>query len=324
MINIPDFDKMTITTAMVMNYPESNKTVRPISITAVAGIHPDIGIRVSATPLSPRSLPVRIGRFLARRRHAVALLVALCSAHGAAAVEVGQFDWHYAGSLAQPATGNSATPSGAVGDNTAVTVGTTSTSVAGVDDGLRLALIDSSAASRQWLDKNASYLRQTKIPVLLLDGNQTLLEQQFGSYAKEGLLIGAAPEPRILLDGMLQRLGITTIPAVVEGPVVWQVREVVPEAAFSASLPGSGGRAGAATEAPSTSLELEQGGNQSVVLEQDNDAQQRALEQALLQQYQAEEAQRASAEVRATLEQNLPKSPSATEDVTPATSRGTP
>lgn len=316
-MNIPDFDKMTITTAMVMNYPERDPTGRQINITAAAGIHPDISIRVSATPLSPQSLPVRIGRFLARRRHAVALLVALCSAHGSAAVEVGQFDWHYAGSLAQPATGNSATPSGAVGDNTAVTVGTTSTSVAGVDDGLRLALIDSSAASRQWLDKNASYLRQTKIPVMLLDGNQTLLEQQFGSYAKEGLLIGAAPEPRILLDGMMQRLGITTIPAVVEGPVVWQVREAVPEAAFSASLPGSDRKAGAATETSSARQGLEQGGDPSEELEQDNDARQRALEQALQQQYQSEEAQRAAEEVQANLQQNLQPAPS-----TPGTGKG--
>ena len=312
-MNIPDFDKMTISTAMVMNYPESNKTVRPISITAVVGIQPDIGIRVSAAPLS-RSLSVRIGRFLACTRHAVALLVALCSAHGAAAVEVGQFDWHYAGSLAQPATGNSATPSGAVGDSTAVTAGAASTSVAGADGGLRLALIDASAASRQWLDKNAAYLRQTKIPVMVLEGTRSDLEKHFRGYAQKGLMVGIGPEPRIFLDGMLQRLGITTIPAVVEGPVVWQVREVVPEAAFSASLPGSGGRAGAATEAPSTTLE--QGGNQSGALEQDNDAQQRALEQALLQQYQAEEAQRASAEVRATLEQNLQETPSGSGNAT--------
>ena len=323
-MNIPDFDKMTITTAMVMNYPERNPTGRQINITAAAGIHPDIGIRVSATPLSPRSLPVRIGRFLARRRHAVALLVALCSAHGAAAVEVGQFDWHYAGSLTGAATGNSATPPGAVGDSTAVTAGAASTSVAGADGGLRLALIDSSAASRQWLDKNAAYLRQTKIPVMVLEGTQSDLEQHFRGYAQKGLMVGIGPEPRIFLDGMLQRLGITTIPAVVEGPVVWQVREVVPEAAFSASLPGSGGRAGAATGTPSALQGLAQGDTPVAVQEQDNDAQQRALEQALLQQYQAEEAQRASEEVRATLEQNLPKSPSATEDVTPATGRGTP
>ncbi|MFC0036593.1 hypothetical protein [Cardiobacterium valvarum] len=188
--------------------------------------------------------------------------------------------------------------------------------------GLRLAFIDSSAASRRWLDKYTDYLVKKRIPVMVLEGTQSDLEQHFRGYAQKGLMVGIGPEPRIFLDGMLQRLGITTIPAVVEGPVVWQVREVVPEAAFSASLPGSGGRAGAATEAPSTTLE--QGGNQSAALEQDNDAQQRALEQALLQQYQAEEAQRASAEVRATLEQNLPKSPSATEDVTPATGRGTP
>ena len=228
----------------------------------------------------------------------------------AQAVEQGTFSWQYAGSLAQPATGGAAQAATGTADTlspSAQQVAQAEASVAVANAGLRLAFIDSSAASRRWLDKYTDYLVKQRIPVMVLEGTQSDLEQHFRGYAQKGLMVGLGPEPRIFLDGMLQRLGITTIPAVVEGPVVWQVREVVPEAAFSASLPGSGGRAGAATEAPSTTLE--QGGNQSAALEQDNDAQQRALEQALLQQYQSEEAQRASAEVRATLEQNLQVTP---------------
>lgn len=228
----------------------------------------------------------------------------------AQAVEQGTFSWQYAGSLAQPATGGAAQAATGTADTlspSAQQVAQAEASVAVANAGLRLAFIDSSAASRRWLDKYTDYLVKKRIPVMVLEGTQSDLEQHFRGYAQKGLMVGIGPEPRIFLDGMLQRLGITTIPAVVEGPVVWQVREVVPEAAFSASLPGSGGRAGAATEAPSTTLE--QGGNQSAALEQDNDAQQRALEQALLQQYQSEEAQRASAEVRATLEQNLQVTP---------------
>ena len=235
----------------------------------------------------------------------------------AQAVEQGTFSWQYAGSLAQPATGGAAQAATGTADTlspSAQQVAQAEASVAVANAGLRLAFIDSSAASRRWLDKYSDYLVKKRIPVMVLEGTQSDLEQHFRGYAQKGLMVGIGPEPRIFLDGMLQRLGITTIPAVVEGPVVWQVREVVPEAAFSASLPGSGGRAGAATEAPSTTLE--QGGNQSGALEQDNDAQQRALEQALLQQYQSEEAQRASAEVRATLEQNLQETPSGSGNAT--------
>ena len=152
---------------------------------------------------------------------------------------------------------------------------------------------------------------------MLLEGTQSDLEQHFRGYVQKGLMVGIGPEPRIFLDGMLQRLGITTIPAVVEGPVVWQVREVVPEAAFSASLPDSGGRAGAATETSSARQGLEQGGDPSEELEQDNDALQRALEQALQQQYQSEEAQRAAEEVQANLQLNLQPDPS-----TPGTGKG--
>ena len=248
----------------------------------------------------------------------------------AQAVEQGTFSWQYAGSLAQPATGGAAQAATGTADTlspSAQQVAQAEASVAVANAGLRLAFIDGSEASRRWLDKYAGYLAGKKIPVMVLGGTQDELEQHFRGYVQQGLMIGVAPEPRVLLDGMLQRLGITTIPAVVEGRVVWQVREAVPEAAFAAPVSGTGdvtaASGGAATGMPSALQGLAQGDTPAVP-EQDNDAQQRALEQALQQQYQAEEAQRASAEVRATLEQNLPKSPSATEDVTPATGRGTP
>ena len=268
----------------------------------------DTGMMTGSHQSAPRACKPR--RFACKPPAFLAVMLGCSVLNNAQAVEQGTFSWQYAGSLAQPATGGAAQAATGTADTlspSAQQVAQAEASVAVANAGLRLAFIDSSAASRRWLDKYTDYLVKQRIPVMVLEGTQSDLEQHFRGYAQKGLMVGLGPEPRIFLDGMLQRLGITTIPAVVEGPVVWQVREVVPEAAFSASLPGSGGRAGAATEAPSTTRE--QGGNQSAALEQDNDAQQRALEQALLQQYQSEEAQRASAEVRATLEQNLQVTP---------------
>lgn len=248
----------------------------------------------------------------------------------AQAVEQGTFSWQYAGSLARPATGGAAQAATGTADTLSPgsqQVAQAETAVAVANDGLRLAFIDSSATSRRWLDKYAGYLAKKKIPVMVLGGTQDELEQHFRGYVQQGLMIGVAPEPRVLLDGMLQRLGITTIPAVVEGRVVWQVREAVPEAAFAAPVSGTGdvtaASGGAATGMPSALQGLAQGDTPAVP-EQDNDAQQRALEQALQQQYQAEEAQRASAEVRATLEQNLPKSPSATGGTASSSGEATP
>ena len=277
----------------------------------------DTGMMTGSHQFAPRACKPR--RLACKHPAFLAVMLGCSVLNNAQAVDQGTFSWQYAGSLAQPATGGAAQAATGTADTlspSAQQVAQAEASVAVANAGLRLAFIDSSAASRRWLDKYSDYLVKQRIPVMVLEGTQSDLEQHFRGYAQKGLMVGIGPEPRIFLDGMLQRLGITTIPAVVEGPVVWQVREVVPEAAFSASLPGSGGRAGAATEAPSTTLEQEQGGNQSGALEQDNDAQQRALEQALLQQYQSEEAQRASAEVRATLEQNLQVTPSGSGNAT--------
>ena len=72
----------------------------------------------------------------------------------------------------------------------------------------RLAVLDASPQSQQWLRANA-------------DEAAALMQQYQGS----GLLIGAAPEPPELLDAVLHRLGVEQYPAVIEDGVVWQVRD---------------------------------------------------------------------------------------------------
>lgn len=89
----------------------------------------------------------------------------------------------------------------------------------------RLAIIDASAQSQQWLRSNADYLLAQQIPVMVLHATPADSAALLAQYQGSGLLLGAAPEPPELMDAMLQRLGVNLYPAVIEDGVVWQVRD---------------------------------------------------------------------------------------------------
>lgn len=89
----------------------------------------------------------------------------------------------------------------------------------------RLAVVDASASSRQWLRGNADYLLAQQIPVMVVHSAAPEVQTLLAEYQGSGLLIGAAPEPPELLDAVLHRLGVEQYPAVIEDGVVWQVRD---------------------------------------------------------------------------------------------------
>lgn len=89
----------------------------------------------------------------------------------------------------------------------------------------RLAVVDASASSRQWLRGNADYLRAQQIPVMVVHSAAPEVQTLLAEYQGSGLLLGAAPEPPELLDAVLHRLGVELYPAVIEDGMVWQVRD---------------------------------------------------------------------------------------------------
>ena len=89
----------------------------------------------------------------------------------------------------------------------------------------RLAVIDASPQSQQWLRANADYLAAQQIPVMIVHSGPREAAALMQQYQGSGLLIGAAPEPPELLDAVLHRLGVEQYPAVIEDGVVWQVRD---------------------------------------------------------------------------------------------------
>ena len=89
----------------------------------------------------------------------------------------------------------------------------------------RLAVLDASPQSQQWLRANADYLAAQQIPVMIVHSGPREAAALMQQYQGSGLLIGAAPEPPELLDAVLHRLGVEQYPAVIEDGVVWQVRD---------------------------------------------------------------------------------------------------
>jgi len=89
----------------------------------------------------------------------------------------------------------------------------------------RLAVLDASPQSQQWLRANADYLASQQIPVMIVHSGPREAAALMQQYQGSGLLIGAAPEPPELLDAVLHRLGVEQYPAVIEDGVVWQVRD---------------------------------------------------------------------------------------------------
>lgn len=89
----------------------------------------------------------------------------------------------------------------------------------------RLAVLDASPQSRQWLRDNAAYLTAQQIPVMVLHSSPADSAALLADYQGSGLLLGVAPEPPELMDAVLQRLGVEFYPAVIEDGMVWQVRD---------------------------------------------------------------------------------------------------
>ena len=89
----------------------------------------------------------------------------------------------------------------------------------------RLAVLDASPQSRQWLRDNADYLTAQQIPVMVLHSSPADSAALLADYQGSGLLLGVAPEPPELMDAVLQRLGVELYPAVIEDGMVWQLRD---------------------------------------------------------------------------------------------------
>ncbi|MDO4643188.1 MAG: hypothetical protein Q4A74_05045 [Cardiobacteriaceae bacterium] len=155
-----------------------------------------------------------------KSKWATLALCAMFSVSSHAAVSSGTFTWHLAGSLL-PEVPVQDKQKPEYEEDKPIPVSK-----------VNLAFVDTSTLSQQWIGKYADYLIEKRIPVIVIGSSQQEIERLFADAGKKGLLIGAAPEPRILLDGMLQRLHVTQIPAAVEGRVVWQVRDSVPPKAF--------------------------------------------------------------------------------------------
>ena len=69
----------------------------------------------------------------------------------------------------------------------------------------RLAVLDASPQSQQWLRANADYLAAQQIPVMIVHSGPREAAALMQQYQGSGLLIGAAPEPPELLDAVLHR-----------------------------------------------------------------------------------------------------------------------
>lgn len=136
----------------------------------------------------------------------------------------------------------------------------------------RLAVIDASPQSQQWLRTNADYLLAQQIPVMIVHSGSREAAALMQQYQGGGLLLGVAPEPPELLDAVLHRLGVEQYPAVIEDGMVWQVRDetvqrparTVPEAI---TIPSSEKPQPVLTEGPDTAPSAE-----AVALQQQLDA----------------------------------------------------
>lgn len=89
----------------------------------------------------------------------------------------------------------------------------------------RLAVLDASPQSQQWLRVNADYLAAQQIPVMIVHSGPREAAALMQRYQGSGVLVGIAPEPPELMEAVLHRLGVELYPAVIEDGVVWQVRD---------------------------------------------------------------------------------------------------
>lgn len=92
------------------------------------------------------------------------------------------------------------------------------------DTTTRLAIIDDTEFSRQWLAQYQAYLIEMEIPVMILNSQQEIVNHLTDEY--QGLILALAPEPAELLPVLFDALGIVYYPAVIEDGLVWQQKNL--------------------------------------------------------------------------------------------------
>ncbi len=73
-----------------------------------------------------------------------------------------------------------------------------------------IAFIDTTEKSMQWLQENKDYLKNNKVPVMVIGANATDIKQ-FNTLF-QGVLFGVDPKPRIYTEILLKQLGVISIP----------------------------------------------------------------------------------------------------------------
>ncbi len=86
-----------------------------------------------------------------------------------------------------------------------------------------IGFVDLSKFSIEWLEKNASYLIEKEVPIVVIDATEQKVSRLREKYNGK-LLVGSAPEPVSLMSMLFEYLGVKNYPAVVEKGVIWQVR----------------------------------------------------------------------------------------------------
>lgn len=79
---------------------------------------------------------------------------------------------------------------------------------------MRLAVIDNSTTSTEWLNENIKYLVDNSIPVLVLKASQDEVNRLNRQY--RGLIAGVAPEPVDFLKKLMVDVGAKKYPVLID------------------------------------------------------------------------------------------------------------
>ncbi len=73
-----------------------------------------------------------------------------------------------------------------------------------------IAFIDTTEKSMQWLQENKDYLKNNKIPVMVIGANVTDIKQL--NIRFKGVLFGVEPDPKVYTEMLLRQLGVKNLP----------------------------------------------------------------------------------------------------------------
>ncbi len=73
-----------------------------------------------------------------------------------------------------------------------------------------IAFIDTTEKSIQWLQENKDYLKNNKIPVMVIGASATDIKQLNTLF--QGVLLGVEPEPKVYTKMLLKQLGVKNLP----------------------------------------------------------------------------------------------------------------